>query len=129
MQWYNKTLEKLGNFLVGLLVRQSSGYKPYTPSDFHTLCDTLQPGDILLIEGNQFVSGSIKYLTQSTWSHAAFFVGNALPDSNDGSEHLRLIEVTLEAGCVAVPISKYANYNTRICRPVGLTQKGPAESR
>jgi hypothetical protein len=32
-----------------------------------------------------------------------------------------LVEVTLEEGCVAVPLSKYANFNTRICRPVGLT--------
>ena len=32
---------------------------------------TLQPGDVLLVEGNNHISGVIKYLTQSTWSHAA----------------------------------------------------------
>ena len=32
-----------------------------------------------------------------------------------------LIEVTVEQGCVAVPLASYRNYNTRICRPIGLT--------
>ena len=32
-----------------------------------------------------------------------------------------LIEADLEAGVIAVPLSKYADFNTRICRPVGLT--------
>ena len=35
----------------------------------------MEPGDILLVEGNQRVSSAIKYLTQSTWSHAAFYLG------------------------------------------------------
>ena len=117
----NRLLEAIGNLMARRLVRQTSGYQPYTPSDFATLSAVLQPGDILLVEGNQFVSASIKYLTQSTWSHAAFFVGEALAEPEDGSERLRLIEVNLGEGCVAVPLSRYASYNTRICRPVGLT--------
>ena len=36
----------------------------------------LQPGDILLVEGNSRVSTAIKYLTQSTWSHVALYVGD-----------------------------------------------------
>src|SRR5680860_554201 len=127
MRWYNNVLHRIGRFLVGRLVKQSSGYQPYTPSDYQTLCNTLQPGDILLVEGNQFISGSIKYLTQSTWSHATFYIGDAMPNpeggARDGSDRSQLIEVTLEEGCVAVPISRYASYNTRICRPVGLTKK------
>ena len=31
------------------------------------------------------------------------------------------IEANLDEGVVAVPLSKYAAFNTRICRPVGLT--------
>ena len=34
------------------------------------LAAALQPGDVLLVEGNTRVSVAIKYLTQSTWSHA-----------------------------------------------------------
>ena len=36
-------------------------------------------------------------------------------------ERHRLIEANLGEGCVAAPLSKYRTYNTRICRPRGLT--------
>lgn len=114
-------LDRLGHFLARRLQSESSGYEPYTPSDPETLRRTLQSGDILLIEGNQKISAAIKYLTQSTWSHAALYVGDTLPDAEDGSERPRLVEVNLGEGCVAVPLSKYRSYNTRICRASGLT--------
>ncbi|BCH28022.1 YiiX/YebB-like N1pC/P60 family cysteine hydrolase [Mesorhizobium sp. L-8-3] len=114
-------LDRIGRFLARRLVQESSGYEPYTPSDPETLRRTLEPGDILLIEGNQRISAAIKYLTQSTWSHSALYVGDALPDPDDGTERRRLIEVNLGEGCVAVPLSKYRTYNTRICRASGLT--------
>ncbi|MAS13794.1 MAG: lipo-like protein [Nitratireductor sp.] len=114
-------LDRLGRFLARRLQSESSGYQPYTPSDPETLHRTLQPGDILLIEGNQRISAAIKYLTQSTWSHAALYVGDALPEPEDGSERPRLVEVILGDGCIAVPLSKYKTYNTRICRANGLT--------
>lgn len=129
----NTFLDHLGRFVASYLEKHTSGYEPYTPSDPKTLSRTLRPGDILLIEGNQKISAAIKYLTQSTWSHAAFFVGDALP-LPPGQEGLpsvqrpRLIEVNLGEGCVAVPLSKYATYNTRICRPVGLTPEDREEA-
>lgn len=123
MRFYNETLSKIGNMLARKLVRESSGYEPYTPSDFKTLHATLKPGDVLLVEGNQHVSAAIKYLTQSTWSHAAFYVGDVLPEPSDGSERPRLIEVNLGEGCLASPLSRYESYNTRICRAVGLSDE------
>ena len=114
-------LDRIGRLLARRLESESSGYEPYTPSDPNTLRRTLQPGDILLIEGNQRISAVIKYLTQSTWSHAALYVGDALADPGTGKERPRLIEVNLGDGCVAVPLSKYRTYNTRICRAHGLT--------
>ncbi|MGI9352089.1 MAG: lipo-like protein [Rhizobiaceae bacterium] len=120
---FDRILEWIGKKLAGKLVKKSSGYQPYTPSDYQTLCETLQPGDVLLIEGNQHVSVVIKYLTQSTWSHSALFVGDALPDPKSGGERHRLIEVNLGEGCVSAPLSRYESYNTRICRPVGLTSE------
>ena len=71
---------------------------------------------MLLVEGNTRVSVAIKYLTQSTWSHAALYVGNALGQVNQDGEPLNLVEVNLGEGCVAAPLSKYERYNTRICR-------------
>jgi hypothetical protein len=114
-------LDRLGRWLADRLVTESSGYQPYTPSDPETLHRTLRTGDVLLIEGNRRISAAIKYLTQSTWSHSALYVGDMLPEPDDGSERPRLIEVNLGEGCVAVPLSKYRTYNTRICRPSGLT--------
>ena len=121
---FDRGLEKIGNFLARVLVKESSGYQPYTPSDPATLSRTLEPGDILLIEGNQFISASIKYLTQSTWSHAAFYVGDVLgtTDPKHGGPCV-LIEVNLGDGCVATSLDRYKSYNTRICRPVGLTKE------
>jgi hypothetical protein len=114
-------LDRLGRFLAGRLQAESSGYEPYTPSDPETLRRVLVPGDILLVEGNLRISATIKYLTQSTWSHSALYIGDALPEPADGSERPRLIEVNLGDGCVAVPLSKYRTYNTRICRANGLS--------
>ncbi len=45
------------------------------------LAATLKKGDVLLVEGNSRISTAIKYLTQSTWSHAALYIGDALNDT------------------------------------------------
>ena len=113
-------LDRIGRLIAGFLDGDSPGYQPYTPSDPETLRAALQPADVLLVEGNQRVSSAIKYLTQSTWSHAALYVGDPLRPGDDDEKVL--IEVTLAEGCVAVPLAKYCNNNTRICRPIGLTQ-------
>ncbi len=123
---FDRALDWFGRQLAGKLRTESAGYKPYTPSDFATLCRVLQPGDILLVEGNERLSGAIKYLTQSTWSHAACYVGDTLPKPEDGSERPRLVEVLVGEGCIASPLSKYRRHNTRICRAVGLSAEDRA---
>lgn len=112
-------VDRCGRLIARFLAGETPGYKPYTPSDPETLRATLQPADVLLVEGNQRISTAIKYLTQSTWSHAAVYIGDPLKPGDDSDAVL--VEVTLAEGCVAVPLAKYRNYNTRICRPVGLT--------
>ena len=120
-------LDRLGRRMAEWLDAPSSGYEPYTPSDPETLGRVLQPGDVLLVEGNTRVSAGIKYLTQSTWSHAALFVGGHMPaDAPPGigvgpDARLSLVEANLGEGVVAVPLAKYLSYNTRICRAVALT--------
>ena len=119
----NELLGRLGRRMAGKLHTQNSSYKPRAHLDFDRLCQTLRPGDVLLVEGNERVSGAIKYLTQSTWSHAAFFVGDALPPPEDGSERPRLIEVKLHEGCVASPLEDYNGFNLRICRANALSDE------
>lgn len=109
-----------GHWMAGKLHRQHPSYKPSAHLDFDRLCQTLQPGDVLLVEGNERISGAIKYLTQSTWSHAALFIGDALAEPKDGSERPRLIEVKLHEGCVASPLGLYNGFNLRICRASAL---------
>jgi hypothetical protein len=84
------------------------------------LAATLRKGDVLLIEGTSRFASAIRYVTQSTWSHAALFVGDALGASADGDAKL-LIEADINAGVRAMPLAYYATWHTRICRPVGLT--------
>ena len=65
----------IGKLIAGYLQKEVPGYEPFTPSDPEHLRSVIEPGDVLLVEGNSRISGIIKYLTQSTWSHAALYVG------------------------------------------------------
>lgn len=112
-------IEKLGYWLARYLQKESPGYKPISVVSSHRLQDCLCPGDILLVEGNQRISVAVKYLTQSTWSHAAIYVGNKI-EAADVPGQKCLIEADVAEGVIAVPLSKYASFNTRICRPVNL---------
>lgn len=116
------SLDMIGRLIAGYLERPVQGDVPFTPSDPTALRDTLRPGDVLLVEGNNRVSGVIKYLTQSTWSHAALYVGRVGDRVSPEGEPLTLVEANLGAGVIAVPLSKYFSYHTRICRPVGLSR-------
>lgn len=110
---------RLADYL-GAPKRQGSLVATVAPD---VLAVTLRPGDVLLVEGNTRVSVAIKYLTQSTWSHAALFVGNALPPPLAGEERRTLIEADLRSGVRTVGLSTYAGLHTRICRPVGLSRQ------
>jgi len=112
-------IDRVGRAIARYLERPAPGYEPFTPSDPAALRVALRPGDVLLVEGNNHISGVIKYLTQSTWSHAALYVGPVGERTADGEPHV-LIEANIEDGVVSLPLSKYAPYHTRVCRPVGL---------
>jgi len=83
----------------------------------------LVPGDVLLVEGDTRISSAIKYLTQSTWSHAAFYAGDQTGVVTENGEPCPLIEAELGKGVIASPLSRYFNLNTRICRPLNLTDE------
>jgi hypothetical protein len=109
-----------GRRLIRYLDQPVTGYAPFSAPPPEILRQTLRPGDVLLIEGDRRVSMIIKYLTQSTWSHSALYIGDALPNRAGDGEACVLVEALAEQGVIAVPLSKYAHFNTRICRPVGL---------
>src|SRR5690349_7446399 len=114
-------VDRVGRMLAHYLEKPVEGYEPFTPSDADALRAMLRPGDVLLVEGNDHISGVIKYLTQSTWSHAALYVGPIGDRATEDGEPLVLVEANIGQGVVAAALSKYARYHTRICRPTGLT--------
>jgi hypothetical protein len=114
-------VEGIGRVIAHYLERPVAGYEPFTPSDPGALRGSLLPGDVLLVEGNNHISGVIKYLTQSTWSHAALYVGPIGDRVTADGEPLVLVEANIGQGVVAAPLSKYTRFHTRICRPIGLT--------
>ncbi len=116
-------LDAVGRAVARYLDQPEPGYEPFTPADFTALVATIQTGDVLLVEGNSRISGVIKYLTQSTWSHAALYVGPMVPKDCRGTEPHSLIEANLGDGVVSVPLSKYLKFHTRICRPVSLSRE------
>jgi hypothetical protein len=115
-------VEGVGRVIAHYLEKPAAGYEPFTPSDDDALRSTLVPGDVLLVEGNNHISGVIKYLTQSTWSHAALYCGPIGDRVTANGEPLVLVEANIGQGVVAAPLSKYARFHTRICRPIGLTE-------
>lgn len=110
----------LGRRLAAYLNAPIRAYEPFAISDPERLAAVLEPGDVVLVEGNRRVSTAIKYLTQSTWSHAALYVGD-FAKTGRGVHAPTLIEADIEKGIVAVPLVSLAGVNTRICRPVGLS--------
>jgi len=115
------TFDRIGHCIARYLETPAAGFEPFTPSDPEALRESLRPGDVLLVEGDNHIAGVIKYLTQSTWSHSALYVGPV--DGmrcEDGEPHV-LIEANIGEGVVSAPLSKYYPHHTRICRPIGLS--------
>jgi len=120
-------LDRFGALLARRLTKTARGYEPYAASRPELVGITLRPCDVLLVEGSPTkISSSIKYLTQSSWSHAALYVGLSGKLGERNGEALVLVEAELDGGVISSPLSKYANFNTRICRPVGLTDEDRA---
>ena len=114
----------LGGVLSRYLTRprrdDGNGSQPVDPA---RLMACLLPGDVLLVEGRTRISVAIKYLTQSTWSHAALYVGDAAGASDAGQPPGRFVEADIREGVRAVGVSEFQGLHCRVCRPVGLEAK------
>lgn len=121
----------LADWFLSQITRPRRHYRRFVYNDPDKLKATIAPGDVLLVDGDQRVSQAVKYLTQSSWSHSALYVGDALlhrdPETRTriqrrfGREARHMIAEALVAeGVVVSPLSKYLEFNIRICRPVRL---------
>jgi len=122
----NPLLSGVGRWLAHFLTQPIPTARPIATSPPELLAQTLQPCDILLVEGNTRISTAIKYLTQSTWSHAALYVGPKPDWPKRNGAVVSLLEADLNEGVRMVPLSEYDRLHTRICRPVGLNAQDRA---
>lgn len=123
--------QRLGSGLAKFLSRPLPGYRRLDTVTIEQVAAVMKPGDVLLVEGDSRISSAIKYLTQSSWSHACLYCG----DMNTPVDEPSLIEADLKDGVRLVSLSFYLGYNLRICRPSGLSAQeietviGSARSR
>ena len=116
----NTVLQQIGSYLARFLTKPHRSYEQFSVFSQERLDQLLEPGDLLLVEGNSRVSTAIKYLTQSTWSHVCMYGGVG----EDGLGFV--VEADLVEGVIRSPLSKYVDYNLRICRPLNLTEQDRA---
>ncbi len=116
-----KLLSSIGRLLAWYLNKETHHHGPVLAPSAAQLMAVLRPGDVLLVEGNRRFSTAIKYLTQSTWSHAALFLGEE-HDFLIPPDHC-FIEADAVEGVRTVAVKEYEGHNIRICRPVGLSRE------
>ncbi|PIV33512.1 MAG: lipo-like protein [Lysobacterales bacterium CG02_land_8_20_14_3_00_62_12] len=110
---------QLGGVLARFLAQPTHVHAANPVVSSARLLACLQAGDVLLVDGHSRFSTAVKYLTQSTWSHAALFLGDELTALGGNPAH-QFIEADVVAGVRSVGIEEFAGKHTRICRPVGL---------
>ena len=109
----------IGERLAAFLSKDLPGYQRLDAVAIDVVAGTLEKGDIVLVDGNTRISTAIKYLTQSTWSHACLYVG----EKGAKSSQLNLLEANLKNGVHLTSLDHYGNFNLRICRPVNLSDE------
>src|SRR5260370_16686645 len=131
-------LERMSDWAVGLLTKPIKSYALHIPNDIAALKRHIRKGDVILVEGNERISECIKYVTQSSWSHSALYVGDEQIRRNPelkaplvaqfGEEaNFLVVEAIVEAGVVLSPLSKYRDLNMRVCRAFKLSWADLAE--
>jgi len=105
----NRFRRILGTSLATFLTTEVT-VEPALPLDIIALAHLLRKADVILVEGHLRISAVIKYLTQSTWSHAVLYAG-------DGE----CIEADVLEGVRCFQLPDLAAYRIRICRPISLT--------
>ncbi len=123
--------DALNRELVEYLTMELPTYQRRVPNDLGRMREELRPGDVVLVEGKSRISRIIMTLTQSSWSHACMYIGDALlrwggPHADAalerfGAEAAHLVlESDMAEGVRVRPVTLYGGFNLRICRPQGL---------
>ena len=105
-------LHSLGKRLARFLSRERADFQPLIPTSEAQLRANLQVGDVLLVEGSSRASSAIKFLTQSTWSHAALYIGDEAANIPGLPEGACMIEADMAEGVRAVCLEAFAGLHT-----------------
>lgn len=114
---------RVGDALARFLQKPSSTSPNVATCQPDKLIKAIRKGDVLLVEGVSRISTAIKYLTQSTWSHATLCVEDGSHLSNPTANDILLLEADVLEGVRIVTLEQYVNQHTRICRAIGLTEE------
>lgn len=117
----NAVMRRLGKWLARFLGEQNHVHGTSAGMPTEMLRHSLQPADVLLVEGHSRISTAIKFLTQSTWSHAALYVGVQPAGCLSAPDHC-FVEADLAEGVRSIGFGEFEGFHTRICRPVGLSE-------
>jgi hypothetical protein len=132
MKILHRITEPIRAYAVKRLESPLKTYEKRIINNMGKLYSGIRKGDVVLVEGQSEISRMIKLFTQSSWSHTAFYVGDELVKREgtlkekllhrfgDEAYHM-VIEAFASKGVIAEPISKYQDYNFRICRPYGIS--------
>lgn len=119
----NSLARRAGSWLGRWLRQPHHSHGASLPTRTELLEKTLRPGDVLLVEGETRISVAIKYLTQSTWSHAALYIGEAAGRCGPKGSSLCFVEADIIEGIRLVELSEFEALHCRICRPLGLSDE------
>lgn len=130
---FSRTRAAIVRFAIGQLTKPLKRYALVYPNDLAELKRQIRKGDVILVEGNERISEVIKYLTQSSWSHAALYVGDEaikrdpelrlkLAQEYGEEANYMVAEALVESGVVLTPLAKYRDFNIRLCRPYRLSE-------
>ncbi len=127
-------LDKCKKWIVGWMLKETP-FSGYPLSDFERITYELRPGDVILTEGRSRVADVIKVITQSSWSHAALYIGRIHEIENpllrdrvrefyDGTpDEQMIIESVLGRGTIINSLTHYRDMHIRICRPRGISRQ------
>jgi hypothetical protein len=106
--------------LASYLEKPSASYPQLATCKPELVAAAMRAGDVLLVDGSSRVSTAIKYLTQSTWSHAALCIVDDSSANEPDCNKVMLLEADVLEGVRIVSLDHYRYLHSRICRPVGL---------
>jgi Permuted papain-like amidase enzyme, YaeF/YiiX, C92 family len=130
---FRRIRDAVMRFGVRQLTKPLKRYTLAYPNDLAELKQQIRKGDVILVEGNERVSQVIKYLTQSSWSHSALYVGDEaikrdpelrlkLAQEYGEEANYMVVEALVQSGVVLTPLARYRDFNIRICRPHRLSE-------